>query len=89
MAASLGIGFATLCSIAICNIVGAANVCLRNIDCDFLIRCNSGGLKFCDHGECICVGGHCPRVDKAPNSAVTVEEVGAKVCSRDIDIATS
>ncbi|KAM1692049.1 hypothetical protein FF1_033679 [Malus domestica] len=89
MAASLGIGFATLCTIAILLLTGAANVCLRNIDCDFLIRCNSGGLKFYDHGECIYVGGHCPHVDKAPNSVVTVEEAGAKVCSRDIDIATS
>ncbi|KAB2621355.1 hypothetical protein D8674_023537 [Pyrus ussuriensis x Pyrus communis] len=66
-----------------------ANLCSHDIDCDFLIKCNPGGLKLCDHGKCVCVEGNQYHVDKAPNSAIALEEAGANagpnVCSHDID----
>ncbi|KAM1692047.1 hypothetical protein FF1_033678 [Malus domestica] len=62
-----------------------ANLCSRDIDCDFLIKCNPGGLKICDHVKRVCIGGHHPHADKAPNSAMALEEASANVCSRDID----
>ncbi|KAM2466439.1 hypothetical protein PS1_008365 [Malus domestica] len=80
MVFSFKMGFATFCSIAICvsilsgstAVVGAAalveeasaKVCIRNVDCDFLIKCNPGGLKLCRDGKCVCI----------PKSAVAVEE---------------
>ncbi|KAB2621354.1 hypothetical protein D8674_023536 [Pyrus ussuriensis x Pyrus communis] len=63
----------------------STNVCSRDIDCDLLIKCNTGGLKPCDHGKCVCIGAHHSHANQAPNSAVALEEAGANVCSHDIN----
>ncbi|KAM1251158.1 hypothetical protein PS2_033432 [Malus domestica] len=52
-------------------------LCLRDVDCEYVITCPPGGLKLCNTitRECICIGGQTgpPLSVEAPNSAVAVE----------------
>ncbi|KAB2621353.1 hypothetical protein D8674_023535 [Pyrus ussuriensis x Pyrus communis] len=52
-------------------------LCLRDVDCEYVITCPPGGLKLCNTitRECICIGGQTgpPPSVEAPNSAVAVE----------------
>ncbi|KAM1692050.1 hypothetical protein FF1_033680 [Malus domestica] len=54
-----------------------SRLCLRDVDCEYVITCPPGGLKFCNTitRECICIGGQTgpPLSVQAPNSAVAVE----------------
>ncbi|TQD74727.1 hypothetical protein C1H46_039728 [Malus baccata] len=54
-----------------------SRLCLRDIDCEYVITCPPGGLKLCNTitRECICIGGQTgpPLSVEAPNSAVAVE----------------